>query len=281
MATTGVETNRFAELRRQIREAVKASENNRPALPPGAPPNIGLGWPHVGEELIASKASRNLSTPEKSQARLIARLKTFQYPYPEGNQRHKTFHRHVREEGLLDLLLHPPLLWDIRRAWFFHRYHAIGTRLHQERKSQHGHRLSFHREMMLEISAHLTRILRLARQGQVPRSWFAEYYGAVQKELLREASIVYPELLRWLKPATQIRPHSLEVDLQVDLFHAIEAAFRKRNVVNHKLAYQLAALICSPSNCIKTHRLDPSPETVRRNVRDRSEKLPTGYPPKN
>ncbi len=258
----------YEQMRRFILEALRAAEAGRARLQDDVP-SLGPPWPYVAHDLIGPRVTAELSDPDKSRRQLVWRLKRLEYPYPERNKRHRTFYRLLRERGLLDLLLNPPLLWEIRMAWFTRLTDEQEQRLRKEKESQHGHPLEFHRKLMLEIAGHLRRLLQMCKREHVPSSWLTEYSAAIQKQLLREASIYYPQLLRWFKPASQIRPISLAVDVRVDLFHALDAALRTRNVESHKLAYQLTALISSPSSCIRNHKLDPDPEEVRRNVRDR------------
>jgi hypothetical protein len=59
------------------------------------------------------------------------------------------------------------------------------------------------------------------------------------------------------------------VEAQLEVLDAIRGDFAKLKLRNNKLAYQLTALICSLDSDIATHKLDPTPEKVRRNEKDR------------
>jgi hypothetical protein len=194
------------------------------------------------------------------------------HPYAVKIRSGKSFYRHVQRLGLLDFLLKPPFLWEIRRAWFFRRHYELEEQLRKRKKSQHGYPLAFHREMMLAIASHSERVSRIARKHRVPRNWFKGYYSQSLKHLFSEASVIYPELLRWFEPSSRLRPHSLGVESRLMVFDAITAEFARRKINNNTLAHQLTALICSPQNCITTHRLDPSADLVRRNIADRKKR---------
>jgi hypothetical protein len=196
---------------------------------------------------------------------LIARLKRFQYPYPQGNKSRKTFYRHLKDAGLLDVLLNLPLIFEIQSEWFFRRYYDLERKSFDRHQSQHGHPMAFHREMMHDLADHLDRVSEIPRSHRVPKTWFIPYRKVVQQQLLREASICYPELLRDFTQAADIRPRQRKGEREASLFQAIESAFAEKGTINHKLAQQLTALICSPPDCIRNGKLDPSPETIRRN----------------
>ena len=80
---------------------------------------------------------------------------------------------------------------------------------------------------MFECSSHLHRIEALTKKHHVKKSWIREYRKSILKQLLHEAAIYYPELLRWHKPALQIRPHSFGVYMRLNLYDAIEASLPK------------------------------------------------------
>jgi hypothetical protein len=274
---------RHGKLKRFVSEALEAWLKERDKhIGPADPVREGPPWPYVSGDMIADRVSRELSTPEKSRKQLAWRLKRFRYPYvihhPFGPpiRTTKSFYRHVKDLGLLDFLLKPPFLWEVRRAWFSRRHHELEKLLHDEAKSQHGYPLKYHRKMMLGILSHLTRISTLASEHGVPRKWFANYYAASLEHLLAEASVCYPELLRWYKPSSRIRRYPLGVDTQLDIFNAITAEFRMRHKPNSKLAHQLTALICSPQSCIANRELNPRPDTVRTNLRQRRRKASKG-----
>jgi len=270
---------RLSGLKRFVSEALRERVKERDKHVGSTDPvREGPSWPYVTGDKIAARVTREQGTPEKSRKQLIRRLKRFRYPYitshPYGprNTRGKSFYRHAQGLGLLDFLLKPPFLWEIRRAWFFRRHYELEKQLRDRKQSQHGYPLAFHREMMLAIASHLERISRIARKHRVPRKWFEDHYAQTLEQLLSEASVCYPELQRWLTPTGRLRPHSLGVELQVDIFDAIAAEFARRKIDSKTLAYQLTALICSPQSCITTRTLHPSPDLVRRNIRDRKTK---------
>jgi hypothetical protein len=272
-------TRRPGGLRRFVSEAVRAwlAERNRHRArfdyAPEGPP-----WPYISGDKIAARVSREQGPPATSQAQLVRRLRAFRHPYvashPYGvsNRRGKTFFTHVRSLGLLQFVLNPPFLWEVRRAWYFRRHYELEMEQRKKGVSQHGYPISFHKEMMLAISTHLNKISKIASGRKVPEKWFADYRAHAMKQLLAEASIIYPELLRWSKPYSRIQPHSLGVESRLHIFDAITAELARRKMSNNTLAYQLTALICSPPDCVKTHKLDPSPGLVRKNIGDRPKK---------
>jgi hypothetical protein len=203
----------------------------------------------------------------------MQRLKTFHYPYPEGNKGKKTFYDHVKSLGLLQFLLHPPFLRDIRRAWFFWLDCEFEKEQKLALKSQHNYPLEFHRKMMQETFGSLLRTRSLARKYRVPESWFADYSTGIQKQLLTEAVICYPEMLRGFIPNSRIYPRSFAVDTQMDILEKLREEFKRQGKSNNTLAYQLTSLICSSDSCITTGLLEPNPAAVRRNERDRRKKL--------
>ena len=93
----------------------------------------------------------------------------------------------------MDFLITPPFLWNVRRAWWFRRYHDIELERRLEKKSQYGYPVEFHREMMLAITAHLARISRIAKKHQVPGEWFKEHYDESLRLLLKETAVSYPQ----------------------------------------------------------------------------------------
>ena len=261
-----------------VEEGIQLSQKDRNKnVHPADPVHEGLPWPY-SDDRIAPRVSKELSSPEESRKQLIARLEAFRYPYeawrPHGevSQGGATFYSHVETLGLLDFLITPPFLWDVRHVWWFRRYDDIELEQRQEKKSQYGYPVAFHREMMFAIAAHLTRICKIAKKHQVPRDWFKAHYDESLRLLLKETAVSYPEWLLWTKPVGRIRPRSFGVDSQLQIFDAITEELKRRNTRNNKLAYELTALICSPQSCVVTRILEPNPETVRTNVRDRRKK---------
>jgi hypothetical protein len=273
-------TRRRGGLRRLVSEAARASlaERDKQMALLGCPPE-GPPWPYIIDDKIATRVSREQGPLATSQAQLVRRLRAFRYPYvashPYGvsNQQGKTFFAHVQSLGLMQFLLNPPFLWEVRRAWFFRRHYELEMEQRKNGVSQHGYPLSFHKEMMFAISTHLNKISKIANNHKVSKKWFAEHYGQTMKQLLSEASVIYPELLRSQpKPHSKIQPHSLDVESRLDIFDAITAELARRRMSNNTLTEQLTALICSAPDCVTTHKLDPSPDLVRRNIRDRRKK---------
>jgi hypothetical protein len=255
---------RLEELIHEALQESRAQQKRFQQQFPEAPAAETLGYPHphTRVDLLAGKA---LVSTEKAKRSLIDRLKRFQYPYPQGNKARKTFYRHLKDNGLFDVLLSLPLIFEVQGEWFSRRYYDRERKSFERRQSHHGYPLAFHEEMMYELAEHLDSISEVPRRYRVPKSWFATYRKVIQQQLLREASICHPELLRDFTHAADIRPRQRKGEREANLFGAIERAFAERGVVNHKLAQQLTALICSPPDCIRTHKLDPSPETIRRN----------------
>ena len=149
------------------------------------------------------------------------------------------------------------------------RYYEVEMELKTNGQSRYGFPLEFHRKMMFENAGHLRHLIKISSKHGVPQSWFVDQRADILKRLLREASIVYPELRRWHRTPHKLRPHSLKVEAQLEVLDAIRGDFAKLKLRNNKLAYQLTALICSLDSDIATHKLDPTPEKVRRNEKDR------------
>jgi hypothetical protein len=270
-----------------LAEWLKERQRNQRGLTLGV--DTGPPWPNFGQE-IGRQASRKLSTLESSRKQLVRRLKRIPYPYVDpsstqtqgSNQHRKNQHRkssytHVQSLGLLNFLLNPPFLSLVRRVWLFHLDYDIETGLRRKKKSQFGYPLDFHREMMQAIASALRRVSGIAAKHRVHRKWFAHYYAHSLRQLLRDASNLYPHLPFKhtpieRTPISRTRPQSFAVDLRAELFNALTKEFAARRKKNDKLAYQLTALICSPRSCITTRTLNPNPELVRRNMMDRKKK---------
>jgi len=268
------------QVKQFMSEAIQLSQKDREKhVRPGDPVRDGPPWPYVSDDKTAARVSRELSTPEESRNQLIARLEAFRYPYVAPHlyaveiRSSKSFYALVQSLGLLDFLLQPPFLWEVRRVWFFRRHHDLETEQRFQKKSQYGHPVVFHREMMVAISSNLARISKIAEKHRVPRSWFQDYYDASLRQLLRETSVAYPEWMLRKKPLSKIRPRAFGVDSQIEIFDAIEKELSRRKTKNNRLAYELTALICSPQSCVRTRILEPNPETVRTSVRDRKKTI--------
>jgi hypothetical protein len=165
--------------------------------------------------------------------------------------------------------LNPPFLWNIRRAWFNRIDYDFEKEAKRVGKSKHGHPLTFHRELLYATGAHLSKLQKISQKHGVREDWFKDYFPSINKEILREAAVCYPELLRWYRPNSRFSPALEIVDTQLDIFGALVAEFKKQRQDNNRLAFQLTALICSSQDSIRTGKLDPNPEAVRRNMRDR------------
>jgi hypothetical protein len=262
---------RNAEMRRLITAAHKAYEKEQQLLQkrmPGIPVSIGAGWPHIAVGPNVSKINQILFTPRASRKRLVQRLKAFEYPYPEGNKRGKTFYTHVESLGHLKYLLEPPFLWEIRRAWFFRLDYELEKQQKIKLSSQYNYPLEFHLKMMHESLRGLQRIIALAKKFNVPKMWIADYFAGAQKQLLKEAGICYPEMLRGFIPNSRIYPRAKAVETQLSILKSLLTEFKRKGKANNKLAYQLTALICSGDSCVTTKILDPNPEAVRTSERD-------------
>jgi hypothetical protein len=272
--TPSSQNPRMSELKLFIQEALDAWNEERsrfhskfPGVPDAWPP-----WPFiVGKDSIAERVSKEVGTAHKVKRKFLSRTKQIKYPYPEANIKGATFYDHLKDLGLLHVVSSSEIIAAIRTAWFLRRYYKVEVELRAKGHSQYGFPLEFHRKMMLENVGHLRRLIKLSSKHGVPHSWFADQRADILKRLLHEASIVYPELRRWQKTPHKLRPHSLKVEAQLQVLDALRACFAKIKQ-NNKLAYQLTALICSLDSDIATQKLDPTPEKVRRNAKDRRNK---------
>jgi len=141
-------------------------------------PSIGPGWPHLeGARIFSAKVSKELGSLAESRKQLKFRLEKFLYPYPYGNTIGKTFYQHLHEAGLLDVILNPPVLWEIRRLWWFQRYYEEESMARKNKKSEYGYPLEFHRKLMFECSSHLQRIESLVTGKQVRKDWTEKSAG--------------------------------------------------------------------------------------------------------
>jgi hypothetical protein len=257
---------RIGGLKRFVSEALwtwLVERDKRVGVPEGPP------WPYVSGDKIAARVSRELSTIAKSRRQLIRRLQRIRYPYQSKAKIRHSFYSQVKRFRLLTFLRSPEFLYKVRMAWFFQRHYKLEKELFEQRKSQDGYPLVFHRDIMREISKHWDRIVKIAGKHGVPKERFAEHRKAIQKQLLVEASVCYPELQRGFKRANQIRPHSFAVERRLEIFDAVQAELIKRKIENDELAYQLTALICSGRGSIEKRLLDTTPDMVRLSVKDR------------
>ena len=263
--------HRNAVLRQFLKQARRIADLERQQLqqkigfPLPQPP-----WPHAAFGPNLYQINKIISTPEESIKHLLYRLKKFPYPYPLGTKKHKTFYLHVKSLGLLDFLLKPPFLWKVRAAWFLRIDYDHEKQAKVEGRSpQYGHPIAFHRDVLNATSGYLSKLRNISKKYGVREDWFKDYFVQINKELLREAAVCYPELLRWHKPNSRFSPALGTVDTQLEIFGALVAVFKKRGQDNNKLAFQLTALICSSQDSIRAGKLDPSPEAIRRNMLDR------------
>ncbi len=266
---------RLGELKQFVSEALwtELAERDKHVGPAG-PVREGPPWPYVsGDKIAAQKSRGNYLRLLRSRKQFVRRLQRIRYPYQSTAKTRRSFYSHVRGFGLLTFLRSTEFLYKVRRAWFFHRHYELEKDLFDRKQSQDGYPLVFHRDIMREISKHWDRIVTIAGKHGVPKEQFAEHKKAIQKQLLVEASVCCPELQRWFKRASRIRPHSCAVEMRLEIFDAIQAELAKRKMKNDELAYQLTALICSGRSSIRERLLDPTPDVVRLSVKNRKNSL--------
>lgn len=226
-------------------------------------------WPHASRDLLVPLAVAELGSAEKSKREIIDRFSRIRYPFPEGTKSGKTVLDHLKSSKLVDVLLTPPMLWQIRMVWQFQRYFELQRELRNKKHSQHGVPLDFHREMLFLLSDHMERIATLAEEYSVPdQVWFREYYSAIQSQLLREGASYYPEFRKWFKPAHKLTLRSHAVSNCLDLYFSVVKTFRAHDEKSRKLARHVTAVICSPAHLVRAEKLKPDPETVRKYVKD-------------
>jgi hypothetical protein len=267
-------------LREFIKEALEIARKERKDFSKHFPgvPQVWPAWPYIDYGAVASTVEKDLGDSKKSANEILWRLKRFQYPYPVSNaQKPTNFYRHAKSVGVLKDILNPPLLTDIRFFWWSQRYDSVRKQLRVQKKSEYGHALAFHQELMYRLSAHLAEIENLAKKhavkkGSKTRAWFDRFGGyrkALLKQLLGDAAIVYPRVQDELKPAGQIITKEKKIEAQVSLFEKFNSAIKRkspRGRERHKFAYHLTSLVCTPREIILKHRLCPTPVTVRKNV---------------
>ena len=235
------------------------------------PVELQVPWPYV---LYYPSAIR-LDDPEKTKREIVWRLKNFHYPYPEGNKAHKTFYKHIKSLGLLNLLLTPPLLWSIRSVWFDQQSHKLESKWKSERHSVHNLPIAYHRALLHLLFDHIRRIDRVGEKFEVSnQEWLRDYYVALQKQLLREGASYYPQFRRTFKPSHRLRVWSHEVENQLELYFALLESFGSVRPKSKKLARQVTAVLCSGPECIRNKTLNPDPERVRKYIGDFDSKHP-------
>jgi hypothetical protein len=238
-------------------------------LKSSGPVRLGPPWPYVSGDKISARVSRELSTIAKSRRQLVRRLQRIRYPYQSTAKISHSFYFQVKKFRLLTFLRSREFLYRVRRAWFFRRHYELEKDLFDQRKSQDGYPLIFHRDILREISKHWDRIVKITGKYGGPTEQFAKYQKAIQEQLLVEASACYPELQRWFKRASRIGPRSCAVEIRCEIYDAIQAELARRSIGNDELACQLTALICSGTSSIENHRLAPTPDSVRLSVKNR------------
>lgn len=236
------------------------------------------GWPaspYWDYGTVGPAVSKELGGLEKSIREIKWRLKRFRYPYRGGRgKKPKTFYERAEILGILDALLRPPLLSDIRSFWWFRKYNQRELELNQEKKSEYGLPMAFHRQLLFQLSAHLSGLEKIAgehegKKDKETKAWFERFYEyrrAVLKQILSEAAIVYPQVQYNLTPAAQLMAKAEKLDAEVDLFRKLNSAIEGAGEQSHKFAYHLTSLFCTPRKTISQFHLRPTPETIRRNI---------------
>lgn len=239
------------------------------------PPHVWPAWPYWDYGTVGSAVSKELGKPGKSIREIKWRLKRFRYPYRRGRgKKPKTFYERAEILGILDALLRPPLLTDIRFFWWFQKYNQRELDLKQEKKSEYGLPMEFHRKLLFQLSAHLSELEKIAgehegKKDKEIRAWFERFYEyrrATLNQILSEAAIVYPQVQYELTPAAQLVAKAEKLDAEVALFTKLNSAFKGEGVESHKFAYHLTSLFCTPRETILQSHLRPTPETIRRNI---------------
>jgi hypothetical protein len=243
-------------------------------------------WPYLSDGTLPETIGKELGNSDKSVREIRWRLKQFRYPYLASNaKKPKTLYEHAKSAGILEELLTPPLLFDIRVFWRYQRYDFYQKKLRIENKSEYGQPMALHDDLMCQLSTHLEEIDGLVAKASGTKrpdakAWldgFNKYRNALLKQLLVEAAIVYPQVQRHLKPAKQIHREREKIRAQVSLFEKFNAVIKQKSLKGlerHRFAYHLVALICTPRDTIKKHRLRPTPVTVRKNI-ENSKKIST------
>jgi len=241
----------------------------------GMPPHVWPAWPYWNYGTVSAAVSKELGGPEETVSEIVWRLKRFRYPYHgEKGKRPKTFYQRAEILGILDALLRPPLLWDIRSLWWFQKYNSCELELKQRKKSEYGLPMAFHRQLLFQLSAHLSELEKIAgkherKKDKETKAWFERFYEyrrATLKQILSEAAIVYPQVQDRLTPAAQLKAKAEKLDAEVALFLKLDSMFKGQGLKSHKFAYHLTSLFCTPRKTVSQHQLRPTPETIRRNI---------------
>ena len=272
------------DLRKYVVEALEERARNLPV----SPPVLGPGYPYLDNGPLSAKVSAELGPPEQSVLEIKRRLKRFLYPYELGTKQPKTFYQHARSCGVLQSLITPPLLWNIRHFWWLERDEFYQAKLRVTKRSEYALPLSFHKALVVVLTAHLRAIDKLFEKHTVKRKkgtavWFerfGDYRSAVLKQLLNEAAIYYPrvQLFQYWspEPATEDWMIFQKVEAEVELLEAVESTLRKQGVQSQKFASQLTALFCTSRENIKENQLSPTPQTIRLNRQWLKQRLKIG-----
>lgn len=259
-----------AEVERQ------AKEREQPDYLPIVTVPRRVPWPLEDWGDISRRAAfeRPDPDPETTKTMLQDRLQKVLYPQPQGNKRGKTFFNHLQENGLENILFTPDVFWEIRLAWSLGEYERIERDFRRTGLSGHGIPAKFHLAVMTRLFAHLKELRKLAHEYAVPDVWLANYFAALQKQLLVDAAAYWPRLSEGFIRASRLREYSIRLSLQCEIFSAITKALHRQHKRNKKLALQLTALACSSLNSVCTGKLDVSPDSVKQNVKKLQIQLP-------
>ena len=239
------------------------------------PPRVWPAWPYWDYGTVSPAVSKELGKPGKSAREIVWRLKRFPYPYCGGRgKKPKTFYQRAEILGILDALLRPPLLSEIRLFWWFQKCNQRELELNQEKKSEYGLPMAFHRQLLFQLSAHLSGLEKIAgehegKKDKERKAWFERFYEyrrATLKQILSEAAIVYPQVQYKLTPAAQLVAKAEKLDAELTLFTKLNSAIEGEGRQSHKFAYHLPSLFCTPRKTISQFHLRPTPETIRRNI---------------
>jgi hypothetical protein len=253
----------------QLYDELVAKQKSTPRDPQD-PVELGVPWPYV----LDYPVSKPLDDPEKSKREILRRLKSFLYPYPEGNKSHKTFYRHLKSLELLNSLVTTPLLWNIRMVWSFQQIHGLELNLKRQKLSAHNFPLAFHREKLHLLFDHTKRIDSLEKKFEVSdQEWLGDYVAAVKGQLLKEGASYYPKFRLAFEPSHKL-PVFSNVDNHVELYFALLNSFTASGRKSKKLARQVTAILCSRPECIRDKKLDLTPERIRKDVGDFYRKRP-------
>lgn len=250
--------------RKRLREKYPSDPTDSSDLS-GHLPQPNLIFSRIGEEQSDLGQSRN---------EIVERLQKIRYPYPTSNDPggRKTLYQHLSDRGILDLLLEPPLLFNIRMIWAFQRSYGMETQLFKAKKSQYEIPLKLHRQMLTELVRHVRQLDKFANNPEVPRDWFSGYRTQILSAILREAAVCYPKMPESSKAAAQIRPLAGKISDQMMLFEEITRALATRNIKSDKLTYHLVACLYSPLGVVRTGKLEPLPASVSKTIRDARKK---------